>query len=485
MVVSTVQETAVPERRSRRLWIGRRPTRAGVLMAADWLIALLVIAAVFPPEDVARAIVAVPLAWLATTGVYNLYERRHLGPGSEEVRRVLRAAFAATAVACAVCALFLHRDKDVRSVLLVIPLTAVVSIIVRRTVHTLARSRADDVVHRALLVGPLPQALELAKALGRDASGLRAVALCPTAEDGADASDAAPAILDVLGDPPDWERLATAARQTGCDSVIVIPGPHLTPAALSGLGWRLGQQGTELIVAPFVSEIATSRLAVRNNGGVPMLHVKSPEVSRVSRLPKEIVERLAAGVVLVLASPVIAGIALAIIATDGRPVLFRQRRVGRDAEEFTMLKFRTMVRNADQVKAGLAHLNLNSDGVLFKMKSDPRDHQGGRRPAALLPGRGAAAVQRRGRLHVAGGTAAAAAGGGRQVLRRGAPPSAGQAGPDRPVADQRALRPPLGGGGPPGPVLRRELVAGHGRAHLAEDPHRDGEGHRRLLNASN
>jgi lipopolysaccharide/colanic/teichoic acid biosynthesis glycosyltransferase len=95
-------------------------------------------------------------------------------------------------------------------------------------------------------------------------------------------------------------------------------------------------------------------------------------VSRLSRLPKEIIERLAAATVLLLASPVLAAIALAIIITDGRPVLFRQTRIGQNAEPFVMLKFRTMVRNADQVKAGLAHLNLNSDGVLFKMKSDPR-----------------------------------------------------------------------------------------------------------------
>lgn len=372
MVVSTVQETAVPERRSRRLRIGRRPTRPGVLLAADWFSALLVSSAVFPSGELVAALIAVPAAWIAATGAYRLYERRHLGPGSEEVRRVLRAAFAATAVACALCALCLHRDKDVRSVLLVIPITAAVSIIVRRIVHAAARRRPDDVVHRALLVGPLPQAMELARALGRDASGLRAVALCPTKPDGGDPADAAPAILDVLGDPPDWERLATAARQTGCDSVIVIPGPHLTPASLSGLGWTLGRQGTELIVAPFVSEIATGRLAVRNNGGVPMLHVKAPEVSRVSRLPKEIIERLAAGTVLLLASPVLAAIALAIIVTDGRPVLFRQKRIGQNSEPFVMLKFRTMVRNADQVKAGLAHLNLNSDGVLFKMKADPR-----------------------------------------------------------------------------------------------------------------
>jgi exopolysaccharide biosynthesis polyprenyl glycosylphosphotransferase len=372
VVVSTVQETAVPERRSRRLRIGRRPTRAGVLMAADWLSALLVSAAVFPADERARAMLAVPLAWIATTGAYHLYERRHLGPGSEEIRRILRACFASTAATSAVCALLLHRDEDVRSVLLVIPMTAVVSIILRRTAHNLARRRADDVVHRALIVGPLPEAMELARALGRDASGLRAVALCPTRSEGAAPGDPAPAILDVLGDPQDWERLATAARQTGCDSVIVIPGPHLSPATLSSLGWRLGQQKTELIVAPFVSEIATARLAVRNNGGVPMLHVKAPEVSRISRLPKEIVERTAALLALLVFSPLMAAIAIAIIATDGRPVLFRQRRVGQDAEEFTMLKFRTMVRNADSVKAGLAHLNLNSDGLLFKMKSDPR-----------------------------------------------------------------------------------------------------------------
>jgi lipopolysaccharide/colanic/teichoic acid biosynthesis glycosyltransferase len=56
---------------------------------------------------------------------------------------------------------------------------------------------------------------------------------------------------------------------------------------------------------------------------------------------------------------------------DGGPVLFRQPRAGRDGESFPMLKFRSMVVDAEAQLASVAHLN-ESDGVLFKIRSDPR-----------------------------------------------------------------------------------------------------------------
>lgn len=78
-----------------------------------------------------------------------------------------------------------------------------------------------------------------------------------------------------------------------------------------------------------------------------------------------------ATVLLVLLMPVMVGAALLILAREGRPVLFRQRRVGRDGIPFTMLKFRTMTRDAESGVADLAGQNIRT-GPLFKVVQDPR-----------------------------------------------------------------------------------------------------------------
>ncbi len=81
--------------------------------------------------------------------------------------------------------------------------------------------------------------------------------------------------------------------------------------------------------------------------------------------------------------PVLAAIALAISLGDRGPVLFRQTRIGKDGTPFTLFKFRTMVVDAEQRKAELMGLN-DSDGVLFKMRKDPRVTRVGRLAQALL-----------------------------------------------------------------------------------------------------
>ena len=70
-------------------------------------------------------------------------------------------------------------------------------------------------------------------------------------------------------------------------------------------------------------------------------------------------------------SPLLVAAAVAIVVTDGRPVLFRQRRVGRHGKPFTMIKLRTMVVDAEQRRADLAPVN-ECDGPLFKVRCDPR-----------------------------------------------------------------------------------------------------------------
>lgn len=83
------------------------------------------------------------------------------------------------------------------------------------------------------------------------------------------------------------------------------------------------------------------------------------------------VERLAAMVLLLALSPVLAAVAALIYFFEGSPVLFRQERFGRDGGPFTLLKFRTMVRRSEHLHAKLQR-KLGTEERLFKLENDPR-----------------------------------------------------------------------------------------------------------------
>src|SRR5207302_1703288 len=76
--------------------------------------------------------------------------------------------------------------------------------------------------------------------------------------------------------------------------------------------------------------------------------------------------------------PAWAAAAVAVKATSEGPILFRQTRIGRSGRAFRILKFRTMVADADARLAELAHRNEFRGGVLFKMRDDPRVTRVGR-----------------------------------------------------------------------------------------------------------
>jgi len=81
---------------------------------------------------------------------------------------------------------------------------------------------------------------------------------------------------------------------------------------------------------------------------------------------------------MVLLSPVFLGIALAVKLTSPGPVIFRQIRVGRYGRHFRFYKFRSMYMDAEDRKAELMDRNESADGVIFKMKDDPRITKVGR-----------------------------------------------------------------------------------------------------------
>ncbi|OKH25828.1 sugar transferase [Chroogloeocystis siderophila] len=87
---------------------------------------------------------------------------------------------------------------------------------------------------------------------------------------------------------------------------------------------------------------------------------------------KRIIDILGAGVGILLLSPLMLAIALAISLDSKGPIFFRQERLGRGGKPFLIWKFRTMVVDAEQLLQDLEHLNESDGGILFKMKDDPR-----------------------------------------------------------------------------------------------------------------
>jgi lipopolysaccharide/colanic/teichoic acid biosynthesis glycosyltransferase len=99
--------------------------------------------------------------------------------------------------------------------------------------------------------------------------------------------------------------------------------------------------------------------------------------SKAYHATKRLFDILIASIGILLLTPVIIMLCLAILIEDGAPIVYYQARTGRGGRSFRFFKFRSMVRNADAVKAQLQKQN-EADGPIFKMKNDPRVTRVGR-----------------------------------------------------------------------------------------------------------
>ena len=106
-------------------------------------------------------------------------------------------------------------------------------------------------------------------------------------------------------------------------------------------------------------------------GSLPKIALFHRAHSPIEMTAKRLVDIVVAASLLVCIAPVLAAIALVILFDSGAPVIYRSKRVGKKGRLFDCLKFRTMVRNADELKQSLAHLN-EREGALFKISNDPR-----------------------------------------------------------------------------------------------------------------
>ena len=310
-----------------------------------------------------------PLAWIASLALSRAYEMRFLGLGSEEFKRVSNAAIRLTALV-ATASYAAHASIARGYVLVALPVATVLTMVGRYAARkTLSRLRQNGrCLHRLVVVGHQQAVIDLVRTVRREKyAGIEVIGACldRPGDNAALQQESVP----VLGGLDSVVRVisdhdATAVAVTSCDE---MSGP-----ALRRMSWELEGTGVDILLAPALTDIAGPRIHIRPMAGLPLLHVDEPELSGGRRLLKTLFDRTVALAALLVLVPVLVAVAVAVRLTSSGPAFFRQTRCGRGGQPFTIYKFRSMRVDAEAgLEVLLAH-NERSEGLLFKIRRDPR-----------------------------------------------------------------------------------------------------------------
>jgi exopolysaccharide biosynthesis polyprenyl glycosylphosphotransferase len=326
------------------------------------------------------------VVWPAAIGLSRGYRRARIGVGLDELRAVLRAGMVVV-VGCALPVGLIAGPTEMSNptgavtlyallklVAVGTPLAVVLSLtarfLARKGLHRLQKQGRG--IRQVVVVGSSAAAQQLTQRIQREPhGGMQVIGLClPSAELPRPVVDEIP----VLGN---LEDVTGVVHALGCDAVAVTSDDATRYSYLRQLAWSLEGSGVELLVDPGLVEVAGPRMHIRPLMGFPLVHVEEPHFAGWRRLVKRASDLILTSIGLIAIAPFMLVIAAAVKLQDGGPVIFRQTRVGREGELFTMLKFRSMVVDAEARKAELMPLN-EGNGGLFKLRDDPRTTRLGR-----------------------------------------------------------------------------------------------------------
>ena len=328
----------------------------------------------FATEYIALSL-ALPLLWLAALWLAGAYDARFVGTGSDEFRKVFNAGVSLTA-GLAILSCLVHSDLSRGYLVIAVPgLTAldlIARFVLRKRLHR--QRAAGRCTSTVIAVGPEPALSDLITELQRDIyHGLTVVGACVAGTRSHEVAGVP--VAGGLGD------VSTAVRRCGADTVVVLSCPEIDGLKLRSLAWVLEKTGTDLCVARSLLDVAGLRTTVRPTAGLTLLHVDHPQLSGPRQVMKGLFDRCAAGAALILLSPLMLALAVAIRLSGGSPAPFTQTRAGKDGRVFKICKFRAMVVDAKRLRSQLMAGN-DLDGVLFKLRR-------WKKPPALRRGSGA------------------------------------------------------------------------------------------------
>ncbi len=353
--------------------VATRLADAGAL-TVPWVLALLVsnITIVGARTD-RQSIVLIVVTVVATLFAYqrnDLYQSLPALPRTDEISRLFVSVLVGAGVLMAAVA-FLDWNLGAWEVVLGTMSAAAASTLTRGLIRAIAaRVDSKHPPRRVVIVGTGKEAGELAEVV-------------------ADHPESRFELVGIIGHLPVADKHGLAHLWLGpTQRLVELMHVHQAQAAIvTPTGFRADQfrsitrqlfaAGFDVHLSTGVSRLWAGRFNVRSLAHEPIVVMTTKEPRAWQRFLKRALDIVGATIGLIVLSPLLGLTALAIKLEDRGPVLFRQSRAGTDAEFFGMLKFRSMVTDAEDLKADLESDN-ERNGPLFKLSDDPRITKVGR-----------------------------------------------------------------------------------------------------------
>jgi exopolysaccharide biosynthesis polyprenyl glycosylphosphotransferase len=319
---------------------------------------------------VALLVAATPVAWLGAAALTQAHSARCRGTAVDEMASVFRTsalAVAGSAVVAVGLGINVPRWWFVPAA--IASSTAVVGLRlgVRRWLRFDHRRRwAEQLV---LIVGAGPEGQAVAASFLDDPD-------CPYRAVGFIDDDLPPGTV-LGGLPVVGDVTSTFARAADHGVSALVLTSALGHERVSDIVRSCPAAGLDVQLSSRLPGVRCGRLVPLHGGRQPLVHVEPPVHRGWRAAAKRTLDMALAVVGLVLISPIVLLAMLAVRLDSPGPAIFRQRRVGRDGEAFTMFKVRTMTDDAEERRAELLHRN-EADGPLFKLRDDPRVTRVGR-----------------------------------------------------------------------------------------------------------
>lgn len=313
--------------------------------------------------------------WVASLGVAGSWGYRVLGSGSQEYKFVVDATARIFGLLAAVAFLF-QVDFARGYILLALPLGLGFLVLTRWVWRNwiTKRRRAGEFMSRVVVVGCPEASWAIARELRtRPEAGFEIVGLChPSGET---------VCADDLEDLPlvDFGMLPAMMAELSADTVMLTSSQDLTPQRVREISWSLEPGRQHLVVAPGLVDVGGPRIHARPVAGMPLLHVETPRYEGIKLYSKRAFDIVCSGLLILLLSPILLATAISVRLGSPGPVLFRQPRIGHRGSTFSMLKFRSMVVDAEDRLTALREADRDAGNtVLFKLRDDPRVTRTGR-----------------------------------------------------------------------------------------------------------
>nr|WP_278814504.1 sugar transferase [Bifidobacterium pullorum] len=364
------------------------------LVAVDvvvMLLALVICFAVNPDAyDAVPEVMPIPLflvlvcgMWLLCLAFAGCYHRHVMAEGYDLYAKVINAGVFTLVLSS--CVAFMLGLELPRTALIIAPLVAMLLELIarwlmRRALHSSRRRGGSK--YSTVVVGSSDGINRTLRMMQSHLSlGYNPVAVCPIA---ADPHDPDAYVVTEFTPDPDitgadqlkvlsfGSRFPRTVERLGVQEVYIADVLSRDSKLLHAMSLAIESLGIELAISVSLADTGGHRLYLRNSVEQPVLIASLPQYRTGTYVIKRVLDIILSTLAIVVSSPIMLATAIAIKLDDGGPVLFSQTRIGLHGKPFKMYKFRSMVTNAEEIKAKLAEQTGQTDRFIFKLKDDPR-----------------------------------------------------------------------------------------------------------------